>query len=284
MIGIHRARLQQLLADALPEGVLFLGEAYQKHQEFGNHIELVTHSKTVSCSVLLGADGIHSALRKELFPESKIRYSGQTCWRGIAEDSSYQTSDHLSIEAWGRHKRFGFTPISSNKRYWYAVQTAPAHGKDHPASVQQDLFRLFDDFAQPIHHCIAQTPQSTIIRNDIIDLKPLKAWHKGRVCLLGDAAHATTPNLGQGACQGIEDAYFLSELATQKGLQSFDFALFEHARRKKVNHVVQTSWRLGKWSHQPQLQHILMVLLSILPESSVKRQLDYLHSVSKPVF
>ncbi len=284
MIGIHRARLQHLLAKSLPEGILHLGEPYLHHHSAGNEVEVQTATKQIRCSVLIGADGIHSALRKNLFPESNIRYSGHTCLRGIAECASPVTPEHLSMEAWGKHKRFGIVPISPTKRYWFAVQTAPAHGNDHPERIQEDLLNLFSDFSETVHTCIRQTPTQSILRNDIIDLKPLTTWHKGRIGLLGDAAHATTPNLGQGACQGIEDAFYLSELAAQKGLADFDFAFFESIRRKKVDYVVNTSWRMGKWSHHPLMQKMVLFLLSKMSETSIKNQLNYLHRVTKPVY
>ena len=99
----------------------------------------------------------------------------------------------------------GFIEIGANRVYWFAVALEPRGGRDRPGSVKEKLLRMFGDFAAPCRALIESTSEKLIIRSDLIDFKPLSAWYYGRACLIGDAAHATTPNLGQGGCQAVED-------------------------------------------------------------------------------
>ncbi|MCU7583714.1 FAD-dependent monooxygenase, partial [Riemerella anatipestifer] len=110
-------------------------------------------------------------------------------------------------EAWGKGKRFGFVKISDRKVYWYALTNSK---NIKPNEI--NLCELFSEFHNDILKIISATDRNQIVVSDIIDLKPIDKWQKRNVCLVGDAAHATTPNLGQGACQAIEDAYVLGKL------------------------------------------------------------------------
>ena len=125
------------------------------------------------------------------------------------------SQDELAIatEAWGPKLRFGFVRISSKEMYWYAVQNAERDGRDSGDS-KSKLLDKFKIFHPKVCKIIDLTSVDRIIRNDIYDLKRLPSWSVNNICLLGDAAHATTPNMGQGACQGIEDAFAIGhELA-----------------------------------------------------------------------
>src|SRR5690606_30448193 len=95
---------------------------------------------------------------------------------------------------------------------------------------------------------IRATDRSKIYKDALMDLAPFQTWNLGRVCLIGDAAHATTPNLGQGACQAIEDAYVLGELDRKYTLEAA-FDLYPKIRRAKAHTIVRRSWTLGKVAH-----------------------------------
>ena len=109
-----------------------------------------------------------------------------------------------------------------------------------------------------------------------MDLKPIKKWQSENVCLIGDAAHATTPNLGQGACQAIEDAYVLGKLLDNGSAIENTFKEYEIVRRKKVNKIVNTSWILGKVAHwsNPLLVWVRNTSLRITPSSVNKKQMN----------
>jgi 2-polyprenyl-6-methoxyphenol hydroxylase-like FAD-dependent oxidoreductase len=232
--------------------------------------------------MLLAADGIHSKVRQAIFANTSLRYSGQTCWRGVAE---MELNDDLvmdCIEAWGHKQRFGIAKIAKNQVYWFAVQSAAANGKDRPESLKQDLLALFGNFHPLVQKIIGATENSAIIRTDICDLKRLDSWHKGKICLLGDAAHATTPNMGQGGAQGVEDAYYIAQLLQKYNQPEEAFAKFEELRRPKVDSIVNNSWRFGQWSHSPFMQPVFKTLLKWMPESMVSAQMQKVFSLDEP--
>jgi len=154
--------------------------------------------------LVIAADGIHSITRRTLHPAHEgPRYSGYTAYRGIAEAD---VSDGGG-ETWGRGQRFGFARLIDGRIYWYATANREAGRAAGPGGLHDDVTKLFGGWHQPIPALLAGTPPEAVLQNDIYDLAlPLVPFVQGRVVLLGDAAHAMTPNLGRGACSAIEDA------------------------------------------------------------------------------
>ena len=136
----------------------------------------------------------------------------------------------------------------------------------------------FSEFPPMYAEVIAKAKSSEIFHDDLYDLKPLNQWHHDRVMLLGDAAHATTPNMGQGGCQAIEDAWYLAEYLERYGEVTEAFAAYEQFRRPKVNFVVNTSFMLGKISNLGgALGHRLRNwVLSATPKRMAEQQLETL--------
>ncbi len=279
--AIHRAKLQEILFQSLPSGWVHLGQQYQKHSIENDKLRVHFPGKTIEADLLLGADGIHSKVRQQLFPNTTTRYSGQTCWRGIADlrlPDKYKT---FGIEAWGKQLRFGFINIGGDKVYWFAVTLAEKGRKDDRSNLKAQLLDTFSAFENPVAGIIENTAVEKIIRNDIIDLRRIDHWSKGCVCLLGDAAHATTPNMGQGACQGVEDAYYISNILSRIPDHEKAFTQFEKERRKKVDHIVNTSWQLGKLAHSSIGQPILKLALKMTPDSVLLKQMREMYSIKE---
>ena len=124
-----------------------------------------------------------------------------------------------------------------------------------------------------ISEIIAATPPGQIIRGDINDLKPMPAWHQGNICLLGDAGHATTPNMGQGGAQAIEDAYFLAKVLAENAVGPEAFAKLHQQRRKKVNMIVSQSRLTGSMAHWKYGRGLRNSLMKILPASFMERKM-----------
>ena len=279
MTAIHRARLQKILINALPRDKVKLNHTLIDCQQEERSCQAIFTSGSAYSEIILAADGINSIVRQKLFPSSRARYAGQTCWRGIAMIPMAKRERPIAQEAWGPNLRFGFVRISKQEMYWYAVSNAHPGGQDSGA-IKAYLLQKFENFHSDIGKIIGQTDVDRIIRNDIYDLKRLAKWSKNQICLIGDAAHATTPNLGQGACQGIEDAYYLSRaLDKYQDAPIEAFRKFESDRRKKVDQVVKTSWRLGKMAHQPQLRFVAKTLMRYVPERLMVKQMNELFSV-----
>ncbi len=279
--SIHRARLQKILYSTLPKGTVQLGKSYVSHQIQKSFVKIEFEEGSASADLLLGADGIHSKVRHQLFPHATTRYSGQTCWRGIAPIALPRNRQSHGHEAWGRQVRFGFAPISEQGVYWFAVAKAPEGEQETPANLKAKLKAMFSSFHPLVQEILDQTPLDKIIRNDISDLKRLQAWSQNRVCLIGDAAHATTPNMGQGGGMGVEDAYYLSNILSKDPDFFQAFTRFEKERRKKVDYIVNTSWQFGKMAHNPVGQQLFKLMLKMTPEAMLKKQVQKMYSIKE---
>lgn len=125
----------------------------------------------------------------------------------------------------------------------------------------------FSDFDPLILQLIEATPKENIICNEITDLSPIPKWYSENLCLIGDAAHATTPNMGQGACQAIEDAYIIGRLLEQNKDFNSVFEDFQKIRRKKVDYIVNTSRIIGKVSQWDRGNAVRNFFIGLIPES-----------------
>ncbi len=110
----------------------------------------------------------------------------------------FKSSERLSIvETWGRGRRFGIVPMSRNRVYWFATNTTAEGGRDREGETRSAILKLFRGWHEPIETLIRAAREDAILRNDIYDFDPLPRFVRGRAGLLGDAAHAMTPNLGK---------------------------------------------------------------------------------------
>lgn len=172
------------------------------------------------------------------------------------------------MEIWGKGKRFGFVKLSENKVYWYALVN------ENKFTENIDLIDAFRDFNPLVLQILEATKPENIILNDIIDLAPIPKWYADNLCLIGDAAHATTPNMGQGACQSIEDAYVIGKLLeANKDYQSV-FEEFQKIRRKKVDYIVNTSWKIGRISQWEKGNILRNFVMRMIPESINQKMIE----------
>lgn len=279
IISIHRGRLQKVLYDALPEGTVVLDSAFSSFTENGSGLKVkFQNGNEVETDILLAADGINSKIRQQMFPTSSTRYSGQTSWRGIAKFDIPDALKNTGKEAWGKRIRFGFSQLGENEVYWFAVALAEKGGTDSP-ELKSKLSEMYQSFNPLVNQIIEHTSSENLIRSDIYDLKRLKSWYQGNVCLIGDAGHATTPNMGQGGCQGLEDAYYIAKLLDSSETASEAFDSFMKLRREKVDYVVKNSWTFGKLAHSPFGQMFLKTMIKMMPESAMEKQMKKLYAI-----
>lgn len=245
-IAIHRGALQTILANELAKNEIILNKQLARVSKENNGFKLVFEDTSqVKAEVLIGADGISSVVRQQLFSENTIRKAEQICWRGVTEFDLPEAYQHAVNEAWGRGDRFGFVKIDDKRVYWFAVKSYKNSAEEFTIS---DIPAIYQSYHPLIQELIAATPIDTIYTNEIDDLAPINSWIQENVCLVGDAAHATTPNMGQGACQAIEDAYFLAEFMANKPINEA-FTKFQQQRMAKAKLVVNQSWMIGKLAH-----------------------------------
>ncbi|GGF19222.1 FAD-dependent monooxygenase [Hymenobacter cavernae] len=281
-VGIHRADLQKALLSELPSDVVQLGKPFVRFDEKGNQV--IAHfsdDSTATGDALLAADGIRSRVRLQLLPKSQPRYAGYTCWRAVVDAANLGLPSGNSTEIWGTQgRRFGYVPLVDGRVYWFAcvntpIPNDPAFKNLGKAEVQQ----IFADLPHPVSELLAHTPTEAYLWGDILDIKPIRHFAYGRVLLLGDAAHATTPNLGQGAGQAVEDAAVLASCLQKHAELSAAFCEFERRRRPRTTRIVQTSWFLG-WASQirnPFIYKLRNTVMRLLPAAVAQWQMAFLY-------
>lgn len=201
---------------------------------------------SLEADLLIGADGLHSVVRAHLHGDQPLRYAGYTVWRGLARGPGLAV-DALR-EHWGRGKRFGIVPLADDTIYWFATANRPPGGEDTP-DTPTALRTVFAGWPARVQDVIAATAADEAMRLDCYDRPPLRVWGRGPVTLLGDAAHPMTPNLGQGACQALEDAAALTLcFSPPHGLGDPEAALraYERFRIPRARWFVERSWRFGR--------------------------------------
>jgi 2-polyprenyl-6-methoxyphenol hydroxylase-like FAD-dependent oxidoreductase len=240
---VHRSELLALLVETLSMENVHLGAECTgfSQDESGVRAHFVGGMEAQG-DFLVGADGLHSTIRFHLFGIIKPAYVGYTCWRGVAH------IDRSGLEryVWGKGYQFGIAPMTKGRAYWFAQKYAPEGDRDKPAGRKQELLDLFQDWHDPVPSVIEATRETDILRNDVYELQHLKCWSSGRVTLLGDAAHAMTPNLGQGGCLAIEDALTLAACLTSEHDVVATLKLYEARRMKRARNVARLAHVMGR--------------------------------------
>lgn len=260
-VAIHRAELQKILAENLSPDSIKLNHSLQKIEKKENYILNFENGNQFESQIVFGADGIKSPIRNQILKTGTIRNSGQKCWRGVLDFDLPEKYHQEAFEMWGKGKRFGFVKISDRKVYWYACINEKSFGR------YLEIAEIFNDFDPLVLQLIEATANENIICNTISDLAPIPKWYSESLCLIGDAAHATTPNMGQGACQAIEDAYIIGKLLEKNQDFNVVFEAFQSIRRKKVDYIVNTSRSIGKVSQWERGNSIRNFLMGMIPES-----------------
>lgn len=227
-LGIHRSDLQRILARALPANIVRTGVRVDDPRE-------------LDADLVVAADGLNSVARRTYWPDTPApTYSGSTAWRAVAD---FAAPVPAAI-SWGRGTEFGTVPIGGGRVYWYAAITAP-EGGDSPVPPE------FRDWHSPIPELLAATPPEAILRNDIWYLpSPPPSYVHGRMVLIGDAAHAMTPNLGQGACQAVEDAVVLAFSLFDAGDVPAGLKTYDRLRRPRTAEIARAAQQIGRYGQQ----------------------------------
>jgi 2-polyprenyl-6-methoxyphenol hydroxylase-like FAD-dependent oxidoreductase len=268
-VALHRGDLQAILRQAA--GDVRLGVEITSVEQDEQGVVVRGDGVEERGEVLIGADGLNSVVRRAVAPAGP-RYAGYTAWRGI---SPLTVDAGRMTETWGVGERFGLVDIGQ-RTYWFATKNAHEAEPDEPAGGKAELQRRFSRWHEPIAAVLDTTDASAILRNDVYYLESLPRWSSGRVVLLGDAAHATTPGVGQGAAQAIEDAVALAEQIAGNSDPAEAFARYESLRRPRAEYVQKISRRVDKAAQlaSPVASRIRDAIVRLLPESAQRRQLE----------
>jgi 2-polyprenyl-6-methoxyphenol hydroxylase-like FAD-dependent oxidoreductase len=281
--AIHRADLHNILLRQLPPEIVQLGKSLERLQQGADHVILhFRDGSQVEAGYAIAADGIHSPVRAQFLPKAIPRYAGYTCWRAIVDDVPPDFDSSQTSESWGRGERFGIVPLSGNRVYWFACINARPNDEIMRSLSPADLLTYFGDFHAPVPELIRRTKKEALVWNDIIDLPPLDRFAFGNVVLMGDAAHATTPNMGQGACMAIEDAVVLSNCLSSGANPEDAFRRFEEKRLLRTSKIIRDSWQIGKIAQleNPVLSGLRNLALRLTPAGVAEKQLRFIYDVT----
>ncbi|MFF9864438.1 FAD-dependent monooxygenase [Streptomyces sp. NPDC013953] len=245
LVALHRATLIELLASRLPDGALRTGapaELADPGVPGGRPARVTTPDGEFDADLVIGADGIHSAVRTALFPAHPgPRYTGLTSWRLVVPAPPRPFHPH---ETWGRGVLWGTQPLKDGRVYAYAAAVAPAGGHS-PDGEKAELLRRCGDWHDPVPALLAAAGEDGVLRHDIHHLAvPLPAFHRGRTALLGDSAHAMAPTLGQGGNQAIEDGIVLAHHLAPRADLGAGLAAYSADRLPRTTGIVRRAARV----------------------------------------
>ncbi|MFN7922348.1 MAG: FAD-dependent monooxygenase [Bryobacteraceae bacterium] len=273
MIVFHRAELVAALTRAASGVPVCFGQELASFEcRPDGVIARFQSGASAAGDVLVGADGLRSAVRASLGTPGKLRYSGYTAWRAVVP---FDARRFVPGETFGQGRRFGFIPIHGGRVYWYATANTPEGERDPESGPVDRLLADFGDWHAPIPQLIKASRSGPVLRNDIYDRDPAPAWGSGRVTLLGDAAHPMTPNLGQGGCQAIEDGLELARSLAAHRDPGDGLRAYEAARIARTGPIVMASRRfgaVGQWTN-PVLCWLRDQALRLTPRSMAVKNL-----------
>jgi len=244
-VALHRADLQHILQHALPQSSIHLGHTLIEQQQRGDRIVAkFANGDSIDADFLIGADGIHSRVRAQFINDGDPIYRGYTVWRGISPSVPNALPPATAVELHGRGKRFGIGPAGRGRVGWWATVNTDDN--------TQDLAQFFADWYPPVLELIEATPRSSVLKTGAFDRAPVRTWGNGRMTLLGDAIHPTTPNLGQGGCLAMEDAMILARCFEKYGADEEALRRYERCRYKRTTAVSRYSryyGEVGQWEN-----------------------------------
>lgn len=251
---VARPALHALLAGRVPAAAVRLGCTVRGARSDGSRAVVTgdgpSGSFEIQTDLVVAADGVHSSLRALVDPRAAARYAGHTAWRALVPAALAPPVTDAG-DTWGQGRRFGYARMGDGGVYWFASARAPANGAMSPDELRA-LRERFAGWHEPIPGLLAATPATALLRNDVVQLDPLpRRLAAGRIALLGDAGHAMTPDLGQGACQALEDAAELAAVMAETEPAGIPAALgrYDAARRARTRMIWRRSRSVARLAH-----------------------------------
>jgi 2-polyprenyl-6-methoxyphenol hydroxylase-like FAD-dependent oxidoreductase len=274
-IAAHRAELQAALYQALPDSVVRFAVSVQEFtvQDEQVHLTLTDGTQLVT-PLLVGADGLRSRTRDQLFGPAPLRYAGYSAYRGVCKNPASRKGP--SGEFFGRGDRFGVVAIPNDRLYWYAVVPGP-EGTPRAPDAGAMLRKRFRDYSWGVPGILEATGEENILYHELFDRIPTGHFFSGPVALLGDAAHPTTPNMGQGAAMAMESALVLARaLSVKKSVQEA-LATYQTLRAPRTARITKTSLQVGQVAQlsSPILAGLRNLAFRMMPEKVRLSQLEW---------
>lgn len=254
LVAVRRGALVEILHALVRDDSVRLGVAVRGYDGDDSGVRVRTDGEPVAARALVGADGYRSEVARALDPGMTETYAGYPAWRGIAGVGGLEP-----MQVWGGHSEFGIVPLDDDASYWFATVREPAGGG--AGDELGHLSAAFAGWPDAVHQVLAATAPGDVTRNDVMDRAMPRRWVDGRVVVIGDAAHAMRPHLGQGGCQALVDAVVLARLVGGSTSLAEAFAAFEQLRRRQARRVVRLSRNAGRAVNAPAPLHHLTRLV-----------------------
>lgn len=242
---------------------LLLAAAPERSLRFGEPVDALAPPRGTP-DVVLAADGIFSRTREQVFgARSAARYAGLTAWRGVIDD---RPTDRL-VEVWGAGAKFGVTPQEDGRTNWYATTVMPP-GRCSPGRELDLLHRHFGGWRGPVDDVLSTIRETGILRHDVHRVPALPTFVRGNLALIGDAAHAMTPDLGRGACEALIDAVAVAAALRDADTAAAGLRLYDRRRRRQVQRLASaaaTASRLTRWRRGLPLRDALLRASLLVP-------------------
>jgi 2-polyprenyl-6-methoxyphenol hydroxylase-like FAD-dependent oxidoreductase len=272
LVVTRRADLTGILADALSPDTVQRGVAARAIDTAPGGVRVTMSDGSVrEAAAVVGADGVGSVVARHLNGLLRHRYAGYTAWRGVA---AHRLDPELAGQTLGAGTEVGHVPLGPDHTYWFATERT-AEGGANPQGELDYLRRKYRGWVEPIPSLLAATAADDVLRNDLYDRDQVRVWSRGPVTLVGDAAHPMRPHLGQGGCQGLEDAAVLARFVEQSDDLATAFARFAGFRRARVRALVRESQLIGRVVNlRPAILSALASRATVaIPETVVDRHL-----------
>jgi 2-polyprenyl-6-methoxyphenol hydroxylase-like FAD-dependent oxidoreductase len=273
---ILRSELQRVLLAAMKDIPTVLGARCTGVMADGQTPVLrFEDGSSVEADLVVGADGIRSAVRQSIAPHDDApRYSGLCAWRGVVRAPGLVDNAWLSV---GSGLQFMAAPLPEGSVYWSPLVRLEEGQWEKIKDHRSFLLDRFGNWHEPIPTLLNRTPEDALLPTPVYFRPPPKWMTSGRVALIGDAAHPMTPDLGQGGCQAVEDAVVLAECISVRS-DDVDLALsqFEERRLGRVRRVVSMARQLGVVmadNHQP-LIRLRTTALRFIPARLTDKRLS----------
>ncbi|MFA5501552.1 MAG: FAD-dependent monooxygenase [Sulfurovaceae bacterium] len=272
-VAVHRKRLHEILIRSVDTDSIHLSHKVIAVTRLNSvyHVQF-DNGKVEEYDYIIGADGLRSNVRDIFFGNIPLRDAGYVCWRFVC-DLPTEIESASSCECWGNNKRIGIFPIGEGKVYCFMLITTVGGEEKMDFKEVIECFNEFQGDWQIITKKL-DTNTTELLYGPIADLSEI-VLQTERMILVGDAGHATTPNLGQGAAMGIEGAYVFGELLKKYSLDDA-MKLYPKARLRRVGNIRDRSWLIGKLAHlkSPIWQAVRNFAMRRIPHGANQREFE----------